>query len=756
MEYPFKDLLPLDEVLEREGYYKDWTHLDPKVFYSLTQISEYIKTKGYGVDVRLLIAQLAEHFGLKTTQVVDLANLLQQKFANLEDVTQSFTNHINSLVAQMEADKNAVIANATQDSEVILARGGKATLGQRLDETDEQLAQSLRRTQGVVNIGEFGAVGDYNFETGTGTDNAEAINDALATLTERGTLLIPEGFFYVGSEINIHCNVKCIGTIVVPNDVEGTFISFNKSEQVILKASEVFDALESGSKKLIVKTSSPYSAEELSHYHFTLESSELLITRMLDSEPRRYTKNESGTFEGSVTSNVILKDELKHSYTSLDGVTLTLSKKTVRRDIDNLKVVRDSGTAEEYDQCLVSVRGNNLFFNGGYIYNLGNPIHIGLSLQKAHDIHFNNFYIKDVEGNVDKDTYAILNNISSYIYFDSYEYISSRVTGQRGYSGIHGGHVRFINSDVIGVDDHWGYDYIFDKGRLGSTGITFAGGWFKIKDSEVKDAFNVFNLRGDTPYAVGTLEFETVSFVRCLRVVNGQINGGDYNLPLKLFDKIKFKNCTREGSSVLGNPQLINLGISTGNYDGRIEVGDIEIDGCDFDSVTISVSDQVKFNISEIKINELKWDKSSDYQNTYSFVRLEGDHQIGRILIENSNDGGVFCDSSKTLPSIGKITYRNCKFKDTSIRLAHASKVDGVVEYLGCEFDKVWGHPFHGMSLEIIGNTFKAPLGNLLTKDASSTGALAYSQGNKASADSNLARLPELDGYLNPTYYKTV
>lgn len=142
MEYPFKDLLPLDEVLEREGYYKDWTHLDPEVFYSLTQISEYIKTKGYGVDVRLLIAQLAEHFGLKTTQVVDLANLLQQKFTILEGVTQSFTNNINSLVAQMQADKDAVIANVTVDSEVILARGGKATLGQRLDETTAQLAQT--------------------------------------------------------------------------------------------------------------------------------------------------------------------------------------------------------------------------------------------------------------------------------------------------------------------------------------------------------------------------------------------------------------------------------------------------------------------------------------------------------------------------------------------------------------------------------------------------------------------------------------
>ena len=158
MEYPFKDLLPLDEVLEREGYYKDWTHLDPEVFYSLTQISKYIKTKGYGVDVRLLIAQLAEHFGLKTTQVIDLANLLQQKFNKLEGVTQSFTDNINSLVAQMEADKNAVIANATVDSEVILARGGNATLGERLDNTTAQLEQ-IESVQplyfdGTINLGD--------------------------------------------------------------------------------------------------------------------------------------------------------------------------------------------------------------------------------------------------------------------------------------------------------------------------------------------------------------------------------------------------------------------------------------------------------------------------------------------------------------------------------------------------------------------------------------------------------------------------
>ena len=135
MEYPFKDLLPLDEVLEREGYYKDWTHLDPKVFYSLTQISEYIKTKGFGVDVRLLIAQLAEHFSLKTSQI----NQIEQMF---KDVMQELTE-----------DKDFLSL-----PEIAGARDGFGTLGDRLErdyneakrdynEVTAQLAQKVTKEE---------------------------------------------------------------------------------------------------------------------------------------------------------------------------------------------------------------------------------------------------------------------------------------------------------------------------------------------------------------------------------------------------------------------------------------------------------------------------------------------------------------------------------------------------------------------------------------------------------------------------------
>ena len=218
MEYPFKDLLPLDEVLEREGYYKDWTHLNPEVFYSLTQISKYIKTKGYGVDVRLLIAQLAEHFGLKTTQVIDLANLLQQKFDKLEGVTQSFTDNINSLVAQMEADKNAVIANATVDSEVILSRNGHVTLGERLKHDFTQVSKTT--SSQYVTIDEFGAVGDYNLPDGSinpnPTDNTPFVQAAIDA--GHNHLISGKGNYYFASHINAPKDFKL--------DLNGSFWFF--------------------------------------------------------------------------------------------------------------------------------------------------------------------------------------------------------------------------------------------------------------------------------------------------------------------------------------------------------------------------------------------------------------------------------------------------------------------------------------------------------------------------------------------------
>lgn len=163
-EYPFKDLLPLDEVLEREDYYNDWTHLDPEVFYSLTQISEYIKTKGYGVDVRLLISQLAEHFGLRVTQITDAMNefndlkpkaeLSVSQSAEALTKSQSALNVANSadtLSKSVQEQFNQVIIDGDSSVEAAQARvdaSGQtnATLKARLDKEHNEVTAQLAQT----------------------------------------------------------------------------------------------------------------------------------------------------------------------------------------------------------------------------------------------------------------------------------------------------------------------------------------------------------------------------------------------------------------------------------------------------------------------------------------------------------------------------------------------------------------------------------------------------------------------------------
>ena len=297
MEYPFKDLLPLDEVLEREGYYKDWTHLDPKVFYSLTQISEYIKTKGFGVDVRLLIAQLAEHFGLKTTQVVNLANLLQQKFTNLEGITQSFTSDINSLVEQMEADKNAVIANVTVDSEVILARGEDETLGERLD----KMSSKVNDLQDV-SVKDFGAIGNGI------NDDGQALLEAHQYANSVGVkVTYPKGTYYIGD----------VGIIPVETDVDATKAKFlvdpsfypDSSLFRIKSKHASYSIDESTVQQITVKKTTNHIPELAGHGDCVVE--------FKNDNKRVYMRYGATQNDGMSQSDIVVMDDLGNLYNDI-------------------------------------------------------------------------------------------------------------------------------------------------------------------------------------------------------------------------------------------------------------------------------------------------------------------------------------------------------------------------------------------------------------------------------------------------------
>lgn len=127
--------------------YLDTTPLPPNNFVAQdpqsAELAGYIRSKSRLADMREAIARSIE---LNSTRSKSAEKLAQETL----QVTETATSNMANQVELIQSEKDAIIANTTVDSEVILARGGKTTLGQRLDETDAQL--ELTETELTNNI----------------------------------------------------------------------------------------------------------------------------------------------------------------------------------------------------------------------------------------------------------------------------------------------------------------------------------------------------------------------------------------------------------------------------------------------------------------------------------------------------------------------------------------------------------------------------------------------------------------------------
>jgi len=104
MEYPFKDLMPLDEVLAREGYYKDWTHIDANTFHQISELVKFIREKGYGADTREAIAQALERVyydAMKSGNADMELSMARKHFKDLASRLNASDDKLASATAQL-------------------------------------------------------------------------------------------------------------------------------------------------------------------------------------------------------------------------------------------------------------------------------------------------------------------------------------------------------------------------------------------------------------------------------------------------------------------------------------------------------------------------------------------------------------------------------------------------------------------------------------------------------------------------------
>ena len=136
MEYPFKDLMPLDEATARDGYYKDWTHIDADTFHQISELVKFIRDKGYGADTREAIAQALERV--------------------YYDATQSGNANMEVSMARGDFD---TLGNRLSDTTAQLAdKADQATINEAISDTKTQLTQIQAALDTKVNISGSGEV----------------------------------------------------------------------------------------------------------------------------------------------------------------------------------------------------------------------------------------------------------------------------------------------------------------------------------------------------------------------------------------------------------------------------------------------------------------------------------------------------------------------------------------------------------------------------------------------------------------------
>ena len=104
MEYPFKDLQPLDETTARTGYYRDWTHIDAETFHQISELVKFIREKGYGADTREAIAQALErvyHDAMKSGNADMELSMARKHFKDLASRLDASDDKLTSAAARL-------------------------------------------------------------------------------------------------------------------------------------------------------------------------------------------------------------------------------------------------------------------------------------------------------------------------------------------------------------------------------------------------------------------------------------------------------------------------------------------------------------------------------------------------------------------------------------------------------------------------------------------------------------------------------
>ena len=196
MEYPFKNLMPLDEATARTGYYKDWTHIDADTFHQISELVKFIREKGYGADTREAIAQALERVyydAMKSGNADMELSMARKHFKDLASRLDASDDKLTSATAQLAQkitkDRGEVSSSdLSQEVKEAMTGGSVAVVGKNAILTENIVdGQVTHEKTDFITVGKnlFNGTLRYGYLNNTGiySETEDTKNDRTGHVT---------------------------------------------------------------------------------------------------------------------------------------------------------------------------------------------------------------------------------------------------------------------------------------------------------------------------------------------------------------------------------------------------------------------------------------------------------------------------------------------------------------------------------------------------------------------------------------------
>lgn len=147
MAYDFNSLTKqADEAINRDKFYTDFEDVDPNVLHQISELTEWLRTKGKGSDVREIIAQLFERTWLENIKEGNANMEVSEARGTFDTLSQNLNN------IEAKADAANQKANKLDDNKVDKNGPSQVTWGMLAQDAREQISGNKTAVVGINSV----------------------------------------------------------------------------------------------------------------------------------------------------------------------------------------------------------------------------------------------------------------------------------------------------------------------------------------------------------------------------------------------------------------------------------------------------------------------------------------------------------------------------------------------------------------------------------------------------------------------------